>query len=120
MTEVARELGWSDSQQQAIWKRGAYIFPCTLETGEDAWAIENLATLPRCRGRGLASQLLERAVEEARRSGAGQTNITFFIGNNAAERAYSKAGFQFADEKRHPDFEAATGAPGLRRFSREV
>lgn len=120
MTEVARELGWSDLHQQAIWKRGAYIFACTLETGEDAWAIENVATLPLYRGRGLASQLLERAVEEAQRSGARQMHITFFIGNNAAERTYSKAGFQFADEKRHPDFEAATGTPGLRRFSREL
>ena len=72
MTEVARELGWSDLQQQAIWKRGAYIFACTLETGEDAWAIENVATLPLYRGRGLASQLLKRAVEEAQRSGARQ------------------------------------------------
>jgi GNAT superfamily N-acetyltransferase len=107
-------------QQQAIWKRGAYIFACTLETGEEAWAVENVATLPRYRGRGLASQLLERAVEEAQRSGARQMHITFFIGNNAAERAYSKAGFQFADEKRHLYFEAAAGTPGLRRFSREL
>ncbi len=120
MTEVARELGWSDLQQQAMWKRGAYIFACTLETGEEAWAIENVATVPLYRGQGLASQLLERAVEEAKRSGARQTHITFFIGNSAAERAYSKAGFQFAGEKRHPDFEAATGTPGLRRFSREL
>ncbi len=120
MTEVAHELGWNDSQQQNVWKRGAYIFACTLETDEEAWAIENVATLPLCRGRGLASQLLERAVEEAQRSGARQMHVTFFIGNNAAERAYSKAGFQFADEKRHPDFEAATGTPGMRRFSREL
>lgn len=120
MTEVAHELGWSDLQRQAVWKRGTYIFACTLETGEEAWAIENVATLPLYRGRGLASQLLGRAVEEAQRSGARQMHVTFFIGNTAAERAYLKAGFRFAGEQRHPDFEAATGTPGLRRFTREL
>jgi GNAT superfamily N-acetyltransferase len=120
MTEAAKERGLSDAQQQDMWRRGAYVFTCTLETSDDAWAIENVATAPLHRGRGLAVQLLERAVGEARSSGAREAQITFFIGNDAAERAYLKAGFRFKDEKRHPDFEAATGAPGLRRYVREL
>jgi GNAT superfamily N-acetyltransferase len=120
MTEAAKELGLSDAEQQDMWRRGAYIFTCTLQTSDDAWAIENVATMPAHRGRGLAVQLLERAVEEARSSGAGEAQITFFIGNDAAERAYAKAGFKLKDEKRHPDFEAATGAAGLRRYICEL
>jgi translation initiation factor 4G len=38
------------------------------------------------------------------------------IGNDAAERAYAKLGFSVVEEKRHPDFEAATGAPGMQRM----
>ena len=70
--------------------------------------------------RGRRNSEIPGAFFDPQHSGARQTHITFFIGNNAAERAYSKAGFQFADEKRHPDFEAAAGTPGLRRFSREL
>jgi GNAT superfamily N-acetyltransferase len=120
MTEAAHELDWGDAEQQAIWQRGAYIFTCTLEADDDVWAIENIATLPAYRGGGLASLLLERAIADGRRNGARQAQITFFIGNDAAERAYAKAGFKFQDEKRHPDFEAATGVPGLRRVTREI
>ena len=70
MAEVARELGWNDPAQQAMWQRGAYIFACTLEPDADAWAIENVATLPAYRGRGMAGELLEQAVAEAERNGA--------------------------------------------------
>jgi hypothetical protein len=64
--------------------------------------------------------MLERALEEGQRNGARQAQITFCIGNDAAERVYAKSGFKFRDEKRHPDFEAEVGAPGLRRFTRDL
>ncbi len=120
MTEAAQELGWDGAEQRAMWQRGGYIFTCTLETNDDTWAIENVATLPEYRGWGLAGLLLERALADGRRSGARQAQITFMIGNDAAERAYAKAGFRFKDEKRNPDFEAASGAPGLRRYVRDL
>ncbi len=120
MTEAAQKLDWSDAEQRAIWQRGAYIFTCTLEAADDVWSIENIATLPSYRGRGIATELLERAIAEGRANGARDAQITFFIGNDAAERTYSKAGFKLKDEKRHPDFEAATGVPGLRRFTRTL
>lgn len=120
MAEVAREIGWNDGAQQAMWQRGAYIFPCTLESDDDVWAIENVATLPAYRGRGTTVQLLEQAVAEAERNGAPRVQITFYIGNDAAERVYAKAGFKFHDEKRNPEFEAVTGSPGLRRYVRDV
>lgn len=120
MTEVARDLGWNDAAQQAMWQRGAYIFACTLESDDDSWAIENVATLPARRGRGIAVELLEQALAEAERNGARRVQITFYIGNDAAERAYAKGGFKFHDEKRNPEFEAATGAPGLRRYVRDL
>jgi hypothetical protein len=46
--------------------------------------------------------------------------ITFYIGNRAAERSYIRAGFAFAEELRHPDFEAVTGSPGFCRYVRTI
>jgi ribosomal protein S18 acetylase RimI-like enzyme len=120
MAEVAQELRWSEIEQQEMWRRGSYLFTCALETDDDAWAIENVATLPAYRRRGLVQALLKNALGEGRTNGWPEAQITFFIGNDAAERSYAKAGFTFKDERRHPDFEAAAGAPGLRRYVRKL
>jgi translation initiation factor 4G len=60
--------------------------------------------------------LIERALEDGRKQGFQEAQISFLIGNEPAERAYYKAGFRFDAERRHPDHEAACGSPGLRRF----
>jgi hypothetical protein len=64
--------------------------------------------------------LIARALAEGRAAGFTRASITFMIGNDAAERCYSKAGFSFAEEKRDAAFEALTGTPGFRRFSRAI
>ena len=120
MVEVARSLALSEHEQAAMWDRGAYLFTCVMESSDDLWTIENVATVPARRARGLAGALIEHALEEGREKGFGQAQITFLIGNDPAERAYAKAGFTFAGERRHQDFAAAVGAPGLRRFVRQL
>ena len=120
MVEVARSLGWPDEEQDAMWSRGAYMFTCIMESDDNLWTIENVATIPAYRGRGLTHALLDEALAEGRARGFARAQITFLIGNDAAERAYARAGFVFDDERRHPDFEAAVGAPGLRRFVRDL
>ena len=103
-----------------MWQRGVYLFTCVMEANDDLWTIENVATLATHRGRGLAGMLIEHALDEGRQSGFAQAQITFLIDNDPAERAYAKAGFEFAEEKRSPAFAAAVGAPGLRRFVRSL
>lgn len=116
MSEVSESLGWDAEKQQAMMERGSYIYKCIFEDSEDLWTIENVATLPAYRGRGLAGRLIEHVLPEGRHLGLSHTQIMFFIGNEAAARAYAKAGFVFNGERRHPDFEAATGVPGICRY----
>ena len=121
MAEAVVPIGWGEAELDAAWIRGGYVFSCTF--GDDdapTWTIENVATRPQFRRRGLVQALLEEAVVRGRAAGFPEAQITFFIGNAAAEAAYAKAGFVFDQEKRHPDFEAAVGAPGLRRFVRRL
>ena len=59
-------------------------------------------------------------LDAGRAAGFARASITFVIGNDAAQRCYAKAGFAFAEEKRNAAFEAITGAPGFRRFSRAI
>lgn len=91
-----------------------------MQGGEGEWLIEHVATLSAYRGRGLVQTLIAHALDQGSAAGFSRASISFVIGNDAAERSYARAGFVFAEEKRDPDFEALTGAPGFRRFVRAI
>jgi RimJ/RimL family protein N-acetyltransferase len=64
--------------------------------------------------------LIDHALAAGTAAGYARASISFYIGNEAAERCYAKAGFVFAEEKRDRAFEALTGAAGFRRFERAI
>ena len=117
---AADEAGLDPSKAMAIFRRGAYAANCWVQGGEGDWLIEHVATLPEYRGRGLVQALIEHALQAGKAAGFKRASISFLIGNEAAERSYAKAGFAFAEEKRDPAFEAQTGSPGFRRFTRAI
>ena len=85
-----------------------------------AWIIEDVATLPEYRRRGLVDALMQGIMERGRKRGATTSDISVFIGNDSAQRAYEKAGYVVVDEKRHPDFEAVYKTPGIRTLRRAL
>jgi GNAT superfamily N-acetyltransferase len=120
ITEVAKAAELDESEMQAIWRRGAYSRTCWTTGDDDNWLIEHVAAEPSHRGQGLMQSLLDHALATGKAAGHRRACIVFYIGNDAAERCYAKAGFTFAEEKRHPEFEALTGALGFRRFERAI
>jgi translation initiation factor 4G len=118
--EVFNAAGIEATEQAAIWRRGAYARACWIPGDDDNWMIEHVATRPSHRGRGLVQDLLDHALKTGKALGFERASIPFYIGNEAAERSYAKAGFSFAEEKRDAAFEALTGAPGFRRFERAI
>lgn len=118
--EVGFGIGLTASELDAIRQRGAYSRACWVQGGEGDWMIEHVATDPAFRGRGLAQALIAHALDKGRAAGLARATISFLIGNEPAERAYAKAGFALAEEKRDPVFEAIIGAPGFRMFARPL
>jgi GNAT superfamily N-acetyltransferase len=118
--EAARKMGLSVSELSAVFQRGAYSNACWIQGSDDDWLVEHVASQPSYRGRGLMAALIGHALAAGKAAGYARASITFLIGNDAAERCYAKAGFQFADEKRDPKFASLTGAPGFRRFQRAI
>ena len=107
-------------QTVAIFQRGAY--PAELlgarRRGRLAdRARRHAAGISRARAGAGADRSRTAA---GRAAGFERASISFLIGNEAAERSYAKAGFAFAEEKRDPAFEAITGSPGFRRFTRAI
>jgi len=83
-----------------------------------AWIVESVATAPEFRRRGLLDGLMAAILERGRERGTTIADISVLIGNDAAQRAYEKAGFRTTAEKRHPEFEAVYGTPGIRTLRR--
>ena len=102
-------------EQQGL-VRAAPFFTCTMSPEDGTWLVENVATRPEARRRGFVARLLPPILEQGRRRGFTRAQLTCFLGNHGAQLAYERAGFRVVSEKRHPDFEAAIGCPGLARM----
>ena len=79
---------------------------------ERAWIVENVATRPEFRRRGLVDALLAEVLDRGRAKGFDTGQIGVFIGNEPARRAYIKAGFDVVGEKRDAGWDTEIGCPG--------
>jgi ribosomal protein S18 acetylase RimI-like enzyme len=86
------------------------------------WVVDNVATAPEYRRRGLVDALMVEALRRGRQRGFTRAQIILAIGNEPARRAYLKHGFEHAAERREPESEAAIalGVPGAERLERDL
>lgn len=120
MPEVDRELGRPPEAGQEGMARLGPFMSVTPEHPPGAWIVENVATLPEFRRRGLVDRLMDAMLERAVARGARLADIAVFIGNDPAQLAYEKAGFAAVSEKRNAEIERTWGSPGLRLLRREL
>ena len=79
-----------------------------------------VASRPEFRRMGLVSRMIEEMLDRGRQRGATVAEISVLIGNDPAQRAYEKAGFEVVDEARHPLFESIMKCPGIRLLRRAI
>ncbi len=120
MSNVQRDLGWTEGEATAAYQRVAPIWACFLPDCGADFSIENVATLAEFQRRGLASTLIERMLADARERGCKLAQITTYLGNHAAQGAYEKSGFRVLDEKRCSGMEEILGVPGFMRLTRDL
>ncbi|HTD50479.1 MAG TPA: GNAT family N-acetyltransferase [Acidimicrobiia bacterium] len=76
------------------------------------WVIENVATRPEMRRNGLVDGLLHQLLGHGRERGFEYAQISVFIENERARRAYIKAGFEPLAEQRSDHWPREIGCPG--------
>jgi len=74
---------------------------CAFWRVVDQIHINNLAVRPECRGRGLATRLLEAVMAEAVQMGVQSATLEVRRSNEPALRLYAKAGFVEAGVRRN-------------------
>ncbi len=117
---VAKEIGLSDDDVATGISRLVPFLSCVPEPIGDPWVVEWVATLPDYRRRGLVQRLLDEILEKGRRSGHRRAQVSFFVGNTPAQRAYERVGFKYVDERRSDELERTIGTPGMIRTMREL
>jgi GNAT superfamily N-acetyltransferase len=116
MANVIQKMGLTEQDMAPGVEKLVAFMTCHSDFLQGAWVVEQVAARPEYRRQGAISRLLEAVLDQGRREGFRQAQVSFYIGNTAGERAYRKAGFRYLDEKRHPDFERAIGSPGMIRY----
>ena len=116
MAAVNQKMGLTEQDMSAYQQKLVAFMTCHPDFAEGAWVVEHVATRPEYRRMGTLSKLLEAILDKGRKQGFHLAQVSYYIGNTPAELAYKKAGFRYADEKRHPDFEALIGSPGIVRM----
>ncbi len=121
MANVQRDLGWTDADATESYQRIAPIWTACMPSDAGAdFAIESVATLPGYRRRGLVRTLLDAVLQDAAQRGCRLAQITTYLGNDAAQAAYEKSGFEVLDRKRCFELEEILGVPGFLRLTRTM
>jgi ribosomal protein S18 acetylase RimI-like enzyme len=115
LPEVFSKIGTFPPGKMAL-EEPPKITGCIPPTLEGTWVIDSVATHPDFRRRGIAGKLLDSIFEIGRGKGFRQAQISIYLGNIPAQRAYEKQGFKLLDEWCDPYFERETGSPGMARL----
>ncbi len=107
------EMGWTGPDFQSMAERMAPYFKVDPPKPDGVWVVENVATFPGFRGRGLVNRLLEEMLQVGRERGHTLAQINIMTGNTPAQRAYEKVGFRVDREFSDPSFEEFFGWPGM-------
>jgi ribosomal protein S18 acetylase RimI-like enzyme len=116
--EANEAVGRSEEDAAAGFERAKSIMNVVPEHVAGTWIIENVATLPEFRRRGLVDRLMAEIMDRGRVRGASVSDISVFIGNDGAQRAYEKCGFTVVAEKVDSEFESVYKTPGVRTLRR--
>ncbi len=113
---AAARCGIRPADTPGIEARGAVLDSVVPDFADGVWVVENVATAPAFRRRGLIDRLIQHVLRIGRSRGFARAQIAVFIDNTPAERAYLKNGFEVESETRSARMQAALGFPGLRRL----
>jgi translation initiation factor 4G len=115
-----QKTGRTPEEMAEGWERARSIMGIVMPHEPDAWVVEHVATKPEYRRRGLVERLVHATLEHGRELGATTADIGVLIGNEPAQRAYEKCGFEVVDEALAPEFERVYGSAGARMLRRSL
>ncbi len=115
LPEVYEKLGKLPGKEMSA-GQPPRITACIPPSVQGAWVIDSVATILAFRRRGIVDRLLDNILDTGRRKGYRRAQISIYMGNTPAQRAYEKHGFRPLDEWPDPYFQKEIGSPGMARL----
>jgi translation initiation factor 4G len=119
-SEANLKTGRTQEEIADGWERAKSIMGIVMPHEAGCWVVEHVGTKPEFRRRGLVERLVYATLDRGRERGATVADIGVLMGNDPAQRAYEKCGFEVVDEVRNAEFEAAYGSAGARMLRRKL
>lgn len=113
LADAVGGLGYDEADLQSATERLEAMRCCLLSAQPGIWVVEWVAVTQAHRGRGIADHLLRNALALGANRSMTRSQVSTYLGNQAAINAYRKAGFGFHRETRDPAFAALLGVPGM-------
>jgi translation initiation factor 4G len=118
--DVDKQFGRTPADAEAGLRRASAFFTVAPEHTPRAWIIENVATHPDYRRRGLIRLLLDAILARGAALHARRCELGLLTDNTPAQRAYEEVGFSVVAEKRSAVFQKTWGCPGITLMAREL
>lgn len=117
---IKNQLSYSEERSKEILQRVAIAMSGIPEDLPNVWGIENVAVIPKFRGRGLTDRLFDLVLAEGRSRGFSRAQILCLIGNEPAQRAWERNGFRVASEQTSAAFESLFGCSGAKLLTQHL
>ncbi len=115
-----QEFNYSEERQAGVRDRLTIATLGFPEDLPDTWGIENVAVLPKFRGKGLLDRLFRHTLEEGLKKGFKRAQILCLIGNESGQQAFERNGFKVLSQKTSPAFNELFGTPGAKLLVRDL
>lgn len=118
--DAVSDQGISGDRLDEMLSRSVLLDAVTPKDHADSWAIENVAVRPEHRSQGLVERLFEVALDEGRAAGRDHAQIMCLNGNDRAQRAWERNGFEVRADYRSRPFAATFGCDGMKLLVRSL
>ncbi len=81
MANVIQKMGLTEQDMAPGVEKLVAFMTCHSDFLQDAWVVEQVAARPEYRRQGAISRLLEAVLDQGRREGFRQAQVSFYIGN---------------------------------------
>ena len=113
-------VGMADEELVRLEGRVQPYLLCQPEFDAESWVVEWVAVEPQCRSRGVVDAMLEAIFQRGRDRGHRRAELALMMGNDRAQAAYLRSGFDVVATRTHPSMQSAVGCAGVARMAMEL
>ena len=112
-SDAYSSLGHDEKKLPAVLGLLEAVQRCMPPKQPGVWTIEWVAVKKSLQRQGIVGHLLREAFESGIDQSLQKSQVSTYVGNQAAIGAYAKAGFRVDRERRDPALEDLLGVPGM-------